>query len=86
MATSAERLGTGLEFSDDLAGFGGSGEEELPPGIGPWKLAWRRLRRNKVALFFGGVFVLIVILCLLAPVYAKDVAHTTLRPRTSPGP
>jgi peptide/nickel transport system permease protein len=78
MATSAERLGTGLEFSDDLAGFGGSGEEELPPGIGPWKLAWRRLRRNKVALFFGGVFLLIVVLCLLAPVYASDVAHTTL--------
>jgi peptide/nickel transport system permease protein len=78
MATSAERLGTGLEFSDDLAGFGGSDEEQLPPGIGPWKLAWRRLRRNKVALFFGGLFVLIVILCLLAPVYAKDVAHTTL--------
>jgi peptide/nickel transport system permease protein len=78
MATSAERLGTGLEFSDDLAGFGGSDEEQLPPGIGPWKLAWRRLRRNKVALFFGGLFVLIVLLCLLAPVYAKDVAHTTL--------
>jgi peptide/nickel transport system permease protein len=78
MATSAERLGTGLEFSDDLAGFGGADEGQLPPGIGPWKLAWRRLRRNKVALFFGGVFVLIVILCLLAPVYAKDVAHTTL--------
>ena len=78
MATSAERLGTGVEFSDDLAGFGGAGEEELPPGIGPWKLAWRRLRRNKVALFFGGLFLLIVVLCLLAPVYASDVAHTTL--------
>ena len=34
--------------------------EELPPGIGPWRLAWRRLRRNKVALFFGGVFLVIV--------------------------
>ncbi len=77
MATSAERLGTGLEFSDDLGGFGGADEEKLPPGIGPWKLAWRRLRRNKVALFFGGVFLLIVLLCVLAPVYASDVAHTT---------
>jgi peptide/nickel transport system permease protein len=77
MATSAERLGTGLEFSDEFSGFGGEGEEDLPPGIGPWKLAWRRLRRNKVALFFGGLFVLIVLLCLLAPVYAADVAHTT---------
>ena len=77
MATSAERLGTGLEFSDDLGGFGGADEEKLPPGIGPWKLAWRRLRRNKVALFFGGLFLLIVLLCVLAPVYASDVAHTT---------
>jgi peptide/nickel transport system permease protein len=50
--------------------------EELPPGIGPYKLAWRRLRRNKVALAFGGLFLTIVILCLLAPVYANDIADT----------
>jgi peptide/nickel transport system permease protein len=43
--------------------------------IGPWKLAWRRLRRNKVAMAFLAVFVLIVALCLLAPVYAHDIAH-----------
>src|SRR5579871_130279 len=48
---------------------------ELPPGIGPYKLAWRRLRRNKVALAFGGLFLLIVVLCFLAPVYAQDIAH-----------
>lgn len=48
---------------------------EAPPGIGPYKLAWRRLRRNKVALFFGAVFILIVVLCLLAPVYSHDFAH-----------
>jgi peptide/nickel transport system permease protein len=66
------------EFSDDLdAGFLDDGGE-IQPGLGPWKLAWRRLRRNKVALFFGGLFLLIVVLCLLAPVYAHDVAHTTL--------
>jgi peptide/nickel transport system permease protein len=47
------------------------------PGVGPWQLAWRRLRRNKVALFFGGLFLLVVLLCLLAPVYAHDFAHTT---------
>ncbi len=28
-----------------------------------------------MALFFGGVFIVIVILCLLAPVYSQDVAH-----------
>ena len=66
----------GTEFSDDLdAGFVDGGGE-LPPGIGPWRLAWRRLRRNKTALFFGGLFLVLVILCLLAPVYASDVAHT----------
>jgi peptide/nickel transport system permease protein len=33
------------------------------------------MRRNKVSLFFGGVFLLIVVLCLLAPVYSHDVAQ-----------
>jgi peptide/nickel transport system permease protein len=50
-------------------------EAGLPPGIGPYALAWRRLRRNRVALAFGGLFVLIVVLCLLAPVYSHDIAH-----------
>ena len=50
--------------------------EELPPGIGPYALAWRRLRRNKTALALGGLFLLIVVLCLLAPVYSKYIAHT----------
>jgi peptide/nickel transport system permease protein len=67
----------GTEFSDDIsAGFTDAGAD-LAPGTGPWKLAWRRLRRNKAALFFGGVFLLIVVMCLLAPVYASDIAHTT---------
>jgi peptide/nickel transport system permease protein len=51
-------------------------EEHAPPGIGPYALAWRRLKRNRAALFFGGVFVVIVVLCLLAPVYADHIAHT----------
>jgi peptide/nickel transport system permease protein len=36
----------------------------------------RQLARNRVALAFGALFVAIVVLCLLAPVYAKDIAHT----------
>jgi len=43
---------------------------------GPWSIAWRRLRRNKVALFSLAVFLLIVVCCLLAPVWANHVAHT----------
>jgi peptide/nickel transport system permease protein len=47
------------------------------PGAGPYKLAWRRLRRNRVSLAFGVLFILIVVLCLLAPVYSHDIAHTS---------
>ena len=35
-------------------------ERERVHGLGPWKLGLRRLRRNKVALFFGFLFVLLV--------------------------
>jgi peptide/nickel transport system permease protein len=45
-------------------------------GRSPWYLAWRRLRRNWVALGSLCLFFVIVIACLLAPVYAKHVAHT----------
>src|SRR5581483_5904858 len=72
MATTSA---SGTEFSGELPTASAKDGGELPPGIGPWRLAWRRLRRNKVALFFGGLFLLIVILCLLAPVYSHDIAH-----------
>jgi peptide/nickel transport system permease protein len=72
MSTTA----TGTELGADLPDRRDFPGEELPPGIGPYALAWRRLRRNKVALAFGALFLLIVIMCLLAPVYANDIAHT----------
>ncbi len=68
---------SGTDFSGDISVRVAGDGAELPAGIGPWRLAGRRLRRNKVALFFGGLFLLIVVLCLLAPVYASDVAHTS---------
>jgi peptide/nickel transport system permease protein len=43
---------------------------------GPWRLAWQRLRRNRVAFAFGGLFVLIVLFSLAAPIWADSVAHT----------
>ncbi len=52
------------------------GGPDGPQGAGPWTLAWRRLRRNKVALFSLAVFLLIIVCCLLAPVWANNVAHT----------
>jgi peptide/nickel transport system permease protein len=71
MATTTS---TGTEFSADEFASAAEGEN-VPPGLGPWKLAGRRLRRNKVALFFGGLFLLIVVLCLLAPVFSSNIAH-----------
>jgi peptide/nickel transport system permease protein len=69
---------TGTEFSSTDPGLApGVGDGKVPAGIGPYRLAARRLRRNKVALAFGGLFVLIVVLCLLAPVYEHQVAHTS---------
>ena len=60
------------------------GEPPLPTGVpaaqiagrSPWFLAWLRLRRNKLALASGVVFVLIVLCCLGAPLWAEHVAHT----------
>jgi peptide/nickel transport system permease protein len=60
------------------------GEPALPTGVpasqirgrSPWYLAWLRLRRNKVALVCVVVFVLIVLFCLAAPLWAEHVAHT----------
>jgi peptide/nickel transport system permease protein len=45
--------------------------------LGPWRLALRRLRRNRVALVFGALFVLLVLACLAAPLWANQVAHST---------
>lgn len=52
--------------------------EEVAPGAtsGPWRIAWRRLRRNRVALGFLGLFILIVAFCLAAPLWADEVAHS----------
>jgi peptide/nickel transport system permease protein len=45
------------------------------PAIGPWQLAFRRLRRNKVSIAFLVLFIVLVVACLLAPVYSSDIAH-----------
>jgi peptide/nickel transport system permease protein len=51
-------------------------EREHVHGVGPWRLGLRRLRRNKVALIFGALFVVLVVSCLAAPLWAEHVAHT----------
>jgi peptide/nickel transport system permease protein len=65
------------ELSVDTAAILAAEEHEVAIiGRSPWYLAWRRLRRNYVALFSLFVFVVIVTACFLAPVYAHHVAHT----------
>jgi peptide/nickel transport system permease protein len=57
-------------------GFEEVAQREHAAGVGPWKLAMRRLRRNKVALAFLGLFVVLVAVALAAPLWAHNVAHT----------
>ncbi len=44
-------------------------------GRSPWALAFRRLRRNRIALAALVLFALIVAVSFAAPIYAHDVAH-----------
>jgi peptide/nickel transport system permease protein len=67
---SADALG-------DLARSEGAKDPEYRAGLGPWQIAMRRLRRNKVALVFGAMFIVIVLMCLAAPYWAHHVAHTS---------
>jgi len=64
------------DFSLDSAAAIAADEGGAIEGKSPWLLAWRRLRRNYVALGFLALFVVIVILCSLAGPYAHHVAHT----------
>lgn len=59
----------------------GAGVEPVPkkdPNAerGPWALALRRFLRNRLALAFLALFVLIIVFVLAAPLWAKHVAHT----------
>ena len=55
---------------------------EIDPGLqpavvgrNPWGLAARRLWRNRIAMAALLLFLVIVVMCLAAPLYAHDVAH-----------
>ncbi len=61
-----------LDSSEELAG-----DPSERHGLGPWRLTWRRLRRDRVALAAGLVFVLLVAACLAAPLWASQIAETT---------
>lgn len=62
------------DFSfDPAAQLAAEDEGASIEGFSPGQLAMRRLRRNKVALFFLGVFIIIALACILAPVYSHWV-------------
>jgi len=63
MATLLEQVGVDTELRPAVA------------GRNPWATAARRLWRNRIAMAALGLFLLIVVLCLAAPLYAHDVAH-----------
>jgi hypothetical protein len=73
MATEPVTTEQPLEASE---AFEEEARREGVHGLGPWKLGLRRLRRNKVALFFGALFVLLVAACVAAPLWADQLAHT----------
>jgi peptide/nickel transport system permease protein len=45
-------------------------------GRSPWRIAGRRLARDRIALVALVLFILIVVVSFLAPVYANHIAHT----------
>lgn len=65
--------GTAFESAD---AFEETADSAGVAGIGPWRLGLRRLRRNRAALAFGAVFVLLVAVCVAAPLWANQVAKT----------
>jgi peptide/nickel transport system permease protein len=73
MATEPALEQTGLQGP---AAWEEEAEREQVHGLGPWRLGLRRLRRNKVAIAFGFLFILLVAACLAAPLWANNVADT----------
>lgn len=49
---------------------------EASPPPGPWQQALRGLVRNRAAMISLAVLGLITLSCLLAPLYARDIART----------
>jgi peptide/nickel transport system permease protein len=73
MATEPVIEQTGLQGP---AAWEEEAEREQVHGLGPWRLGLRKLRRNKVAIAFGVLFLLLVAACLAAPLWADHVAKT----------
>jgi oligopeptide transport system permease protein len=53
-------------------------DSSAEPGRSPWAEAWRRLRRNRLAVGGGVTLVAIVLLCFLGPLFAQSYRETDL--------
>jgi peptide/nickel transport system permease protein len=73
---ASDAAGAGLTARAGQSGPAARAGAQASAGTGPYRLALRRLRRNRAALAFGALFGVIVVLCLAAPLYAHHVAHT----------
>jgi peptide/nickel transport system permease protein len=62
-----------LDTAAELAALDGA---SVIRGRSPWYLAWRRLRRNYFAFVSLALFIVIVLVCAFAPLYAHHIAHT----------
>ena len=62
-----------LDTAAELAADEGGGSKI--EGKSPWVLAGRRLRRDHASLAFLAVFLLVVLVCLLAPLYQSQISH-----------
>ena len=66
------------EIAGDKAAPPGTAAEPEPTGIegrGPWRLAWNRLRHDRVAVASAAFLVLLVLLAIFAPALAHLVGH-----------
>ena len=81
--TASATTGTS-DVSLDPTGDVAAAEGKAATGLGPWKLGWRRLKRDKPALFFGAVFLVLVLACVvLAPIWSNSIADRG--PNDQPG-
>jgi peptide/nickel transport system permease protein len=76
MSASENVLNENREPKSPVTGGAADQKSARRPAAGPWVTAFRKLVRDKTAMAALGLFILIVIACCCAPLYASMVAHT----------
>ncbi len=51
---------------------------QLERGQSPWSDAWQRLRKNKLAVFGGGLLIALALLCFLGPFFSQSYEDQNL--------